>query len=362
MGNVRRKGQIRSLVGRLPTRWLVPGRKWCMDQGKWSTESAPQERVCRQGRPNLVGYLHGYLAVLENGKTRVFQISDGITVGNVTAIYEHRANIWIGGETGLELYREGKFHRIIAANSAALWRISGIVESSDGDLWLNTASGIIRIERSELERSLQNGSYRVAIRQFGNLDGLPGTSAKTRARPTAVQGSDGRIWFSVANGIVWINPAHILKNSISPPVYITDGVANGREYPIGGNIDFPAHTRNIRIAYTGLSYTVPERVKFRYRVEGLECEWEDPGTRREAIYTNLRPGRYHFRVIASNNELRLERGRRSPGFFDRPGILPDDLVLRVLRSRASAFAVGRLSTPNSTLAAAVRDRTGSACQ
>jgi signal transduction histidine kinase len=85
-------------------------------------------------------------------------------------------------------------------------------------------------------------------------------------------------------------------------VYITDGVANGKEYPIGGNIDFPAHTRNIRIAYTGLSYTVPERVKFRYRLERLESEWEDPGTRREAIYTNLRPGRYRFHVIASNND------------------------------------------------------------
>jgi signal transduction histidine kinase len=289
--------------------WVVsqPGGLFRIVNGVWTTVNSQPRAFPRnlyadaEGRI-WVGYLHGYLAVFENGKARVFQISDGITVGNVTAIYEHRANIWIGGETGLELYREGNFHRIIAANSAALWRISGIVESSDGDLWLNTASGIVQIQRSELERSLQNGSYRVAIRQFGYLDGLPGTSAKTRARPTVVQGSDGRIWFSVANGIAWIDPAHILKNSIPPPVYITDGLANGKEYPIGGNIDFPAHTRNIRIAYTGLSYTVPERVQFRYRLDGLESDWEDPGTRREAIYTNLRPGRYRFRVIASNND------------------------------------------------------------
>jgi signal transduction histidine kinase/ligand-binding sensor domain-containing protein len=247
-------------------------------------------------------YLHGRLAVFDNGRIRMFNASNGITVGDVTVVYEHHLNIWIGGETGLELYREGRFHRIIATRNTALWRITGIVETDKGDLWLNTAGGVVHIDQSELARSLQDDSYPIASRQFDYLDGLPGTSAMMRARPTAVQGTDGRIWFSVSKGIVWIDPAHILKNSIPPPVYISSIAANGKEYPSQSELEFPARTRNIRISYTGLSYRVPERVRFRYRLEGMESDWQDPGTRREAFYTNLRPGNYRFRVIASNDD------------------------------------------------------------
>jgi signal transduction histidine kinase len=103
-------------------------------------------------------------------------------------------------------------------------------------------------------------------------------------------------------GLVWIDPKRILRNTVPPPVVIESILANTRDYALSESSRLPAHTTNLRVAYTALSLTIPERVRFRYRLEGLETEWQDAGTRREAFYTNLGPGRYRFRVIACNND------------------------------------------------------------
>jgi signal transduction histidine kinase/ligand-binding sensor domain-containing protein len=264
-----------------------------------------------------MGYVGEGLAVFDNGKVRVFNTTDEVAVGDVPIVYEHGSNIWIGGETGLALYREGKFRAIHAANSVAFQRISGIVETADGDLWLNAANGIVKIARSEIERSLRDSSYRVASRQFDYLDGLPGSNPRVPVQ-TAVQGSDGRLWFSLSKGIAWIDPTHILKNSIPPPVYISSVTVGGKEYRTSDGVEFPPRPGSIRIAYTALSYTIPERVRFRYKLEGFETDWQDSGTRREAFYTNLAPGKYRFRVIASNNDDVWNEAGTSLAFSVRP--------------------------------------------
>ena len=217
-------------------------------------------------------------------------------------VYEHGPHLWIGGQFGLQLYNGERFRKINAADEGRFSGISGIVETSDGDLWINAEDGILHVSATEVRRALDDPQYRIHSDMFNYLDGLPGTSAGLRARPTAVQGTDGRIWFSVGEGVVWILPSHILRNSLPPPVFISSVSANGKEYSPQTGLDLPAQTSGIRIAYEGLSLTVPERVRFRYKLDGVDQNWQDPGGRREAIYTNLSSGRYRFHVLASNND------------------------------------------------------------
>ncbi|HEY8562539.1 MAG TPA: triple tyrosine motif-containing protein [Pyrinomonadaceae bacterium] len=121
--------------------------------------------------------------------------------------------------------------------------------------------------------------------------------------PTAIEGTDGRIWFSTSRGIVWIDPRHIFKNPAPPPVLIRSLVADEQTYDPSPSLQLPKGTTRLRIEFTALSLSIPERVRFRYRLEGVDDGWRDSADlKRDADYTNLGPGNYRFRVIASNND------------------------------------------------------------
>ena len=109
-----------------------------------------------------------------------------------------------------------------------------------------------------------------------------------------LQGTDGKLWFVASSGIVWVDPANISTNALPPPVLIRSVRANGREPDSPANLVLPPRTTDLQIDYTALSLAVPEKVRFRYRLEGVDKDWQDVGTRREAFYTSLGPGRYRF--------------------------------------------------------------------
>ncbi len=119
---------------------------------------------------------------------------------------------------------------------------------------------------------------------------------------TAVEATDGRLWFATDNGLARIDPARIPKNPVPPPVSIRSITADSRTYEPAGPLELPQGIASLRIDYTALSLSIPERVRFRYRLEGLDEQWRDAGTRRVAFYTNPGPGRYRFRVVASNDD------------------------------------------------------------
>jgi signal transduction histidine kinase len=118
-----------------------------------------------------------------------------------------------------------------------------------------------------------------------------------------VEGTDGRLWLAWYGGLGWIDPARVRRNRVPPPVLVRALAAGGRAYSAtGGSITLPKRTRALSVAYTALSLTVPERVRFRYRLMGLDTAWQDAGPRREAFYTNLGPGAYRFEVTAANDD------------------------------------------------------------
>jgi PAS domain S-box-containing protein len=178
----------------------------------------------------------------------------------------------------------------------------GVEETPDGSLWLAESRGVVQVPASEVGQALDNPSYRAKYRLFDSFDGLPGTFAGIAVNQKEIQGTDGRLWFSESGGVVWIDPGNISTNTLPPPVLIRSLKSNGRQSGSLENLVLPPRTTNLQINYAALSLSVPERVRFQYKLEGVDKTWQDAGTRREAFYTRLGPGDYHFRVIACNND------------------------------------------------------------
>src|SRR5262249_16647084 len=147
------------------------------------------------------GFTKSQLAVLNGDRLQVFGAGDGLHVGNVTAINGRGAAIWIGGGFGLPHYEAGPFRTIRTSHSDLLRGISGIVETANGDLWLNGFAGIFHIRYAELAHALADPSYNVKGERFGRRDGLPGFAAQVRPLPTVIEATDGRLWFSVSEGV-----------------------------------------------------------------------------------------------------------------------------------------------------------------
>ncbi len=249
------------------------------------------------------GY-RGALRVLDGERLATYGPADGLRIGGVQAIEPVGDHVWLGGEFGVQVFDGHGFKSIRAADDALFLGISGIVETSAGELWLNGSGGISRIPAAELRHALADASYRVQVQHFDVLDGLPGSAEQNRPLRTAMQTADGTLWFALSGGVVTIDPAAAPRNAVVPVVEVEQLSAGSRVLR-----DAPAArarldpgTHDIAVDYTATSLAMPERVRFRYRLDGLDADWQDAGTRRRAFYTNLGPGHYTFRVTASNED------------------------------------------------------------
>ena len=248
------------------------------------------------------GYEGGTIILLKDEKIqRVFPAGDS-PVGGVSAIEGRGRNMWIGGDTGLAFFDGNRFRRIVPADAETFGKVMGVEEASNGSLWLAESRHVIEIAATEIQKVLGDPSYRVKYRIFDSFDGLPGTFTGVIYNSREIQGTDGRLWFLASNGLVWVDPANISTNALPPPVLIQSVRANGRQRGSLTNLALPPRTTDLQIGYTALSLSAPEKVRFRYKLEGVDNDWQDAGTRREALYTRLGPGQYHFQVIACNND------------------------------------------------------------
>ena len=246
----------------------------------------------------------GDIISMYKGKVVDYPAGPGAPLGTDSDFAEHAPQeIWAtGGRDGLLLIEKGRFHFIKPVGVDFSKEILGIVDAGSEGLWLSTQRGVVHVARDEIERALQDSSYRFHWEQFDSTDGLPGKIQNNDPYPKTIQGTDGRIWFVATRGVAWIDPRKISKNAIPPPVSITSISADGSSHVQLADLRLPARTKNVQINYTALSLSVPERVQFRYKLDGIDREWQDPGTRREAFYSRLPPGRYTFHVVASNND------------------------------------------------------------
>ncbi|MGC4055128.1 MAG: triple tyrosine motif-containing protein [Paludibaculum sp.] len=246
------------------------------------------------------GFQNATVAVVEGDALRTFSRKDGLPAGSISSFQDSGPNVWLGGNNGVTLFSGGRFHPVAPADGGEFTGITGMIASSG--LWLNERRGIIHIPTEEVKLLQSDPRHRAKFELFDLRDGLPQQRPGSIASPSAIQTNNGLLWFATPGGLVWIDPKRIPRNALPPPVAIETLVAEGRTYGASAPLALPAHTANLNITYTALSLAIPERVQFRYLLEGVDRAWQEVGTRREAFYNNLGPGSYRFRVLACNND------------------------------------------------------------
>jgi PAS domain S-box-containing protein len=245
-----------------------------------------------------LGLSKGGLARYRNGQLQIFPFKNtNVHVFQVMA--ELNGSVLAATTDGVVERRSETWYTLDHNNGLPCDRIYAIVTDKHFNLWLYSECGLILIRADNLQRWREDANLKVAFDLFDAYDGAqPYSSA---FGPGATQSKDGRVWF--ANGTVaqMIDPGRLFRNSIPPPVHIEDVIADRKSYSVRSDLRLPALTRDLEIDYTALSFVVPQKVQFRYKLEGYDREWQNPEARRQAFYSNLRPGKYRFRVIASNN-------------------------------------------------------------
>jgi signal transduction histidine kinase/ligand-binding sensor domain-containing protein len=239
----------------------------------------------------------------DHGNVKVFDAQEGLSIGPPDVIAERDQTVWIGGESGLAFLQDGRFHTLQKAEGAGFTSVTGIVATKDDGLWLSVGAGVVHIPESEIDALTQHPEHRVTFQLFDLVTDLPEQIQRGEVYASgAIQASDGKIWFATRSGAVRVDPAHIYKNALPPPVSIRSIVADDKTFSTFTSPHLPALTKNLRIGYTALSLSIPERIRFRYKLQGWSNDWQEADGRREAIFTNLAPGEYSFRVIACNSD------------------------------------------------------------
>ena len=228
-----------------------------------------------------------------NGVFRIF----------VRSLYEDRdGNLWIGTyDSGLFRYRNGALANINSANGLFSDGVFCILEDDDGWFWMNSNQGIYRVQRDELNKFADGQTSSVNSISYGPDDGLLNVEGNGGRQPAGLKAADGKLWFPTAGGVAMIDPHKATRNSRALPILIEDVRVDQNEVqPQSGVITLEPGQSTVDIAYTAMSFVGPDRVRFRYRLEGLDANWIEAGSRRVAYFSHLPYGEYTFRVIAAN--------------------------------------------------------------
>lgn len=285
-----------------------------------------------------LGYSQNRVSALRKGDEKAFTSKDGIAVGNVLALGVVEGMLWVGGDQGLAYHDGHRFYPVRLRAGTPVSSVTGILQSTAGDAWINTGAGVLHASSQDLHRWSQHPDAPLEAELLNYLDGMLGSPTPIRPLPTVVEASDGRIWFTTTNGIFWSDPGARARNRTPPGVFVTRLIADGTIFEAGPRLLLGKNTRNLEIDYTATSLAIPERVRFKYRLMGRDPEWQDVGLRRSAFYTDLPPGSYEFQVTASNND-----GVWNDGGSHQSLILPPTMIQTAwFRLLCTAVAAGLL--------------------
>ena len=240
----------------------------------------------------------GGLSVLSHGRLQTYTVRDGLPSEDVISLLrDSSGTLWIGTAGGLATFAANKIHGLTALPESLHEPIFGLAEDKNGALWIATSGHVLKVNRA---RILSGQLKDEDIREYGVADGLHGTEGVRRDRSVVTDGH-GRVWFSLNRGISVIDPKRV-GDSLPAINHIETVSANGAPVALLSPARIPGPLPRIAFNYTGLSFAVPERIRFRYRLDEFDNNWSDSTAARQAVYTNLGPGSYRFRVISSNSD------------------------------------------------------------
>ena len=239
------------------------------------------------------------LSALSNGHWTTYATRDGLPSDDVNCLFEDSSGVlWIGTSNGVTLFSSGRVQGSRDVPGVLRSQIYGIAEDEKGWLWIATSTHVLRVQRDKLA----SGTLTMAdVREYGLADGLQSTEVAKRNN-SVVADSSGKIWFSMTRGLSVVDPSHITYNSPPAIPHVESISADNNALNIGNSVRIPSSHKRITFDYTGLSLAVPERVRFKYLLDGFDRTWSKPVASREAVYTNLGPGSYRFRLVANNSD------------------------------------------------------------
>lgn len=268
-----------------------------------------------------------WIALEDRGVERIFRGTvtrysrgNGLPSNHVMCLYaDVDGSIWVGTASGgLSLVRNGRITSWTPKQGLPESTVGSILEDNSGYLWAGGDKGIFRISRDELIRSADSGSPQIHAELYGSADGMRSREMVYGSMPCAWKSRDGRLWFATIRGVAVINPAHVVTDTIVPPVWITRADFDSHSVRLQNGIHVGRGSGNLEISYTAPSFVAPDQVHFRYRLLGFDSNWISAGARRIAWYTNLPPGHYTFTAQAENSDGLWNRTGASFAFVLEP--------------------------------------------
>lgn len=246
----------------------------------------------------------GGMSRFKDGKFTNYTVENGLSNNSVRAIHQDEEGaLWIGTYGGgLSRFKDGKFVHCRAANGLFDDVVSRILDDGLGNFWMSGNRGIFRVSKRELNDFADGKLKMVHSISYGVADGMPTNECNGGAQPAGWKTRDGRLLFPTIKGVAIIDLGGIRANKLPPPLAIEQVFVDKVPIEVGQEIEVPPGNGDLEIHYTALSLSAPEKVIFRYKLEGYDQDWVDAGSRRAAYYTKIPPGSYTFRVIAANDD------------------------------------------------------------
>lgn len=274
----------------------------------------------REGLPNnFVGTIYedsagrlwvgtlGGLGVYESGRFKSYTTRDGLSDDVVISLYgDARGRLWVGTNGGGLNLLEGERFQVFTTRDGlpndTLYRILG---DDGGRLWMSCNKGVFSLEVRELEEFAAGRVHTLNPIVYGTADGMQTRECSGGGHPSAWRDRAGRMWFSTIKGVAMIDPRAVARNEQPPPVVVEQALFDGEPPTLeatGARATLTPGTSRFDFHYAGLSFVAPEKVRYRYKLEGFDKDWVEGGDRRAAYYTSLAAGDYRFLVVACNND------------------------------------------------------------
>lgn len=208
--------------------------------------------------------------------------------------------LWVamnGG--GLRMIDGDKVYQFLSRDGLYDAEILGLAIDDADRMWMSCSRGIFWVSRASLRQHAAREISMLTSTAYTPTESQRVIEGRLGVSPSMWRMRDGHLWLSTARGVIAIDPARPSREP-PPPVVIENPVVNGAPMEPERISSLPGGQKNIQFNFAGLSYLQPERIRYKYRLEGYDKDWVDAGTRHDAIYANLPHGDYRFQVTACN--------------------------------------------------------------
>lgn len=249
-----------------------------------------------------MGLTKNRIGQVVNGKAQVVPTDPARDIGSVLSLLEIDGHLLAGGEKGLVWVDPRGIKPMLPDNEQAFRGVSGLGLDRQGGLWIHGLDGIFHISKAQLKAFWAAPGQALKWEVFSLADGVRGAATQIRPLPSLSVAEDGRIFYATNSQVGWIDPLNVRRNQRAPNVLVLGLRAGDVEWDPQGPVRLSPGTTSIEIKYAVAAMSIPEKVKIKYQLGGVDRDWQVPRGERVARYTNLEPGRYTFRVIAANED------------------------------------------------------------